>query len=360
MAHIRKDMISFFLTTRCNLNCRYCYTNKTKHKHQTLALDFAKVGIDDYFRENTSRHIRFFGAGEPTVELKLMKAIRDYAAQTAGSQLVVETQTNGVFRMPTTEWLAENLDIIWVSSDGLPETQDFYRRALTGKPTSRIVEKNVRFLTTHGRGMVGIRATITSRNVLSQREMLKYFGDLGVRAVWSDPVFPAIGKNEAYDSPDLMEYAREFVIAEEFARNNKIFYGSILTCNFDENTTQHCRACLPVPHLTTDGYVSACDMALFGEDRGPMSVFIYGRWMKGDNKIEYDQAKIRILRSRSIENIAACHNCEVRYRCGGYCLGEVVNETGSLFGRKNYVCDAIQYLWWNLPRPKELYKYLHP
>lgn len=47
-----------------------------------------------------------------------------------------------------------------------------------------------------------------------------------------------------------------------------MFYGSILTCNFGDTVTTHCRACLLVPHLITDGYVSACDMALFGKKKG--------------------------------------------------------------------------------------------
>ena len=34
----------------------------------------------------------------------------------------------------------------------------------------------------------------------------------------------------------------------------------------DEPGEYACRSLLPVPHLTTDGYVSACDMALFGKD----------------------------------------------------------------------------------------------
>ena len=82
MAHVRKQMISFFLTTKCNLRCIYCYTYKNqdmKKEHQTLDFNFAKRGVDDFFRDNTSRHIRFYGIGEPTLELELIKKIRDYA-----------------------------------------------------------------------------------------------------------------------------------------------------------------------------------------------------------------------------------------------------------------------------------------
>jgi len=294
------------------------------------------------------------------MELSLMKAIRQYASERAGSALLVETQTNGAFSGSKARWLAENVDIIWVSSDGLPEAQDTYRRTVGGKPSSPIVEKNIRFLAQNGRGMVGIRTTITALNVRTQKEMLDYFFDCGVRTVWSDPLFPAVGQQTAEGAPDPLEYARELVAAEQHARDKGMFYGSILTCNFDEDTDRHCRACLPVPHLTTDGYVSACDMALFGSDPGPMAVFIYGRWNEERGVIEYDSEKIGLLQSRSINRIPGCGECEARYRCGGYCLGEVVNETGSLFGRKDRACEAIRFLWRHMPRPATLFRYLHP
>ena len=112
MAHFRKEMISFFLTTKCNLKCKYCYTNKEDFMHQTLSFDFAKVGIDDFFKKSTSRHIRFFGAGEPTCEFELLKRIYDYAYSLAGDELTVEIQTNGYFSTSVREWIAQNADIV--------------------------------------------------------------------------------------------------------------------------------------------------------------------------------------------------------------------------------------------------------
>lgn len=67
MAHVNKQMISFFVTTSCNLACSYCYIirDKSERWNQRLNLNFAKAGIDDFFAGNSSRHIRFFGGGEP-------------------------------------------------------------------------------------------------------------------------------------------------------------------------------------------------------------------------------------------------------------------------------------------------------
>ena len=77
MPHYNKQMISFFLTTKCNLCCRYCYNYKERAqvKEQTVPFEIAKSGIDWYFANNENRHIRFYGPGEPTQEFELMKAI---------------------------------------------------------------------------------------------------------------------------------------------------------------------------------------------------------------------------------------------------------------------------------------------
>lgn len=360
MSHPKKVMISFFLTTKCNLDCVYCYTNKHKYKHQTLDFKFAQLGVDDFFKSNNSRHIRFFGAGEPTMEFELMKKIREYAYEKAGNKLLVETQTNGVFSITIAKWLSDNIDIIWVSLDGVPDIQNHYRPTITGKPTSDVIERNIKYLIRKGTCMVGIRSTINNMNLYNQIDNIRYFASLGVKYIWTDPMFPTVGEKDAYEEIDILEYAKEYLKAKKYADKHNIFYGSFLTCNFDEKTKYHCRACLPVPHLTTDGYVSACDMALFGANNNHMSVFIYGKWDRGNNKIIYDEEKINYIKSRNVDNMPGCNNCIAKYHCGGYCLGEVMNETHNLFGKKERVCEPIRYLMRNMQTNMGCYKYLHP
>lgn len=360
MPHVNKKMLSFFLTTKCNLSCRYCYTNKDNYKHQTIPFEFAKLGIDTFLGKDKLKHIRFFGAGEPTEEFELMKKICDYSAKNLENDLTIETQTNGVFSHNKAEWLAEHFDIIWVSCDGLPDIQNYFRPTVGGGPSSKTLERNVNFLTKNCKGMTGIRTTITSLNIHKQIEIIKYFHELGVKYVWSDPIFPAVGSKTSINTFDVMSYAEEFVPASEFAASLGMVYKSFLTCNFDNETKYHCRACIPVPHLTTDGYISACDMALFGNEKDHMSIFIYGKWDKSKNTIVYDQNKINYLQSRSVDNMPGCKDCSVKYNCGGYCLGEVTNETNNLFGKKNSVCGPINYLAKKIGLNNGCCKYLHP
>ncbi len=370
MAHVKKEMLSFFLTTKCNLACRYCYTNKEKEKHkdQTIPFEFAKLGIDYFIYEYP--HIRFFGAGEPTQEFNLMKKIRNYAYDKVGNKLKLELQTNGVFPETVRGWLAKHADIIWVSFDGLPDVQDYYRPLKrTGKPSSPFIEKNVKYLRNYGRGMTGVRVTITNKNIRQQKEMVDYFAKLGVKHIWTDPLFHSVGDKPISENVnaetvkpliDIEKYVDEFIQAQRYAKIKKIFYGSFLACNFDEETQYHCRACIPVPHLTTDGYISACDMALYGEDNNHMNLFIYGKWDEKNNKLAFFKERICYLQSRSVHSIKNCKDCPVKLNCGGYCLGEVVNETGNLFGNKKYVCRSIIKLACKTETNFGCYEYLHP
>lgn len=360
MPHSDKDMISYLLTTRCNLDCRYCYTNKTDYDHQTLDLDFARAGTRDYFETRESRHIRFFGAGEPTYEFGLVRDIYDYAREVGGNGVTAEIQTNGVFSRRTADWMCENLDIIWVSCDGTPDIQNYYRPTLGQAPSSDALEKNVRYLVSQGNGMTGMKMTVSSKVVGRQKECLQYFYDLGVRKVWADPIFPAIGQTTALDDIDYDDYTKDFLEAVEFARSKGMHYGSLLTCNFDSESEINCRACLPSPHLTTDGYISACDMAMFGNNDDHMSVFIYGKWDAERKTISYDQEKIDILRSRTIHNMPGCGDCNARKNCAGFCLGEVTNESRDLFGKKDQTCKTIQYLAKHMDINKGAYEYTHP
>ncbi|MCD8150798.1 MAG: radical SAM protein [Clostridiales bacterium] len=149
MGHCRKRMLSFFITTGCNLACDYCYVDndtideqgRVIRKNQTIDLEFAYDAIDYFLNNGVPSHLRFFGPGEPTVRIDVIKAIIDYAKSKSGLNVTTELQTNGAFSKDVVEYLAEEMDIIWISSDGLPIHHDAHRKDKTGKGSSRLIEK---------------------------------------------------------------------------------------------------------------------------------------------------------------------------------------------------------------------------
>jgi len=352
------------MTTRCNLKCTYCYLERYIQGSQSISLEFAKQGIRDFFSSSQIRHVRFYGVGEPALEFEKIKAIREFAFGLGGGDLKTEIQTNGVFSTDVTLWLADNIDIIWISDDGPPDIQDTQRPLREGGKSSEVIERNIATLLDRGtKATVGARSTITPTNLYRQVEMIEYFHRLGIKAIFSDPVFPRVETNLAnvkslnVGEDFMMKYAREFLQARRRAEELGIFYGSIFIVNFDEKTEYFCRSCLPCPHLTTDGYVSCCDLAFFGHI---LPELIYGKYDGHKGIIDYDHEKIAAIRSRKASNLTECQSCEVLYFCAGACFGEGVNETGRLLGVKKTYCEAIRFLAKHMPLDAGLYPFLHP
>jgi uncharacterized protein len=354
----------------------YCYNSKERAEveEKSLPLEIAKAGIDEYFAKNTSRHIRFYGPGEPTMEFELMKQITEYARQKTDNAVTTELQTNGAFNPKVRQWILENLNIVWVSFDGTPNIQNAQRPMGNQlAPSAPLIEENVKWLITN-RGdrnlMIGARVTMTDLNVHRQIEMVDYFNSLGIKHIWTDPIFPEVKRKAVCNDgdrsndwatkhliKDLDVYVKNFIKATRYAQTKGVFYGSFLTCNFDGEAKIHCRSCTPTPHLTPDGYVSACDLVVYGENAYHMDCFIYGKW--NGKTFDYDENKIKALRDRNIDNIKHCQDCEAKLHCGGQCLGEVMNETGKLDGQKAATCVAIRELYKELGEC-ETYDYMHP
>lgn len=372
MAHVRKQQITFILATRCNLKCRYCYTKKNpdvKKEHQRLDLNFAKRALNDFFRDYSSRQIRFYAAGEPTCEFNLMKDIRDYAYELAGGELEVELQTNGYFKKRVAEWVLRNVDILWISCDGPPDIQDDQRPKKPkpgGRPgpSSWLVEHNLKLFAGQEHMQLGVRVTVTAPTIQRQTEIVAYFHELGIRYVNVHPACaPVEGSSDQIFQWDPIDFAENFLESRSYAEKLGIFYNSLYTANFDEETRHACRACIPYPQITTDGYVSCCDFSQFGPEyaQGPLQQLIYGKYIPEDDRIAYDEDKIHEIRSRCAENLekGPCRGCKFIYHCAGGCLGQVVNETGDLMGIHERNCRITKYLAERMPLAQRLNPVLH-
>lgn len=383
MPHCNKKMLSFFLTTKCNLCCRYCYNAKERNniKEQTIPVEIAEAAIDWYFEKNQSRHIRFYGPGEPTQEFEKMKHITEYAKKhnNGGNDVSVEIQTNGVFTNEVRSWILDNVNILWASFDGMLEVQNYnrplnpiYSDIFDKKTSGEVLEQNIKWLNKN-RGsrnlMVGARVTITDKNISKQIEMVDYFYSLGIRQVWTNPLFYSVGKipvcqdqekKNAYEF-NMNLYVAEYLKAYYYAKEKGMFWGSFLTINFDGEAEHHCRSCDPLsaPHITPDGYISACDMVVIGAKPYHMSLFIVGKWNTESKSFELYNERIKQLNERKSTNMKHCQQCPAMLHCGGYCLGEIVNETGKLDGQNPIKCMGVKKLFSELG-VCEPYQYLHP
>ena len=387
MPHCNKQMLSFFLTTMCNLCCIYCYNAKERNKlkEQTIPLDVAKAAVDWYFEHNESRHIRFYGPGEPTQAFGRLKEIVAYAKShpNGGDRVTVEIQTNGVFTEEVRDYALNNFNIMWMSFDGMPDIQNHnrplnpkFKQIFGGRTSAQVLEDNVKWLNDNKGNrnlMVGARCTITNENLDKQIEMIDYFSSLGIKYVWTDPLFQSVGQKPVCEDPiklasysfNMDGYVDNYIDAYRYAKDKGIFWGSFLAVNFDGESPYHCRACTPLkaPHITTDAHVSACDMALNGSNPYHMSPFIVGKWNGNTKTFDWDYDKIKALNERKSTNMDHCKGCPAQKHCGGYCPGETTNNTGNPNGKNpKPICTAVRRLWDVLGAElsKKRYEYFHP
>ena len=366
MGHWRKKMISILLTNRCNMACKYCYLSggqECKNRPtKKIDLDFAKIGISDYFSMSNTYAVRFFADGEPTLEFDTMKDIYSYAKEISEGKCIFELQSNGFFSDAIAKWIKDNINIVFISYDGLPEINDTQRCLANGEGTSSVIERNIKTLLTNPKCQVGVRATITNNNVYYQKEMIDYFYSIGVKILFSDLVFAPIGGSTESFNVNYTTFVDTFVDAKEYAKHKygkDFFYGSMYCANFDEKVCYACRSCLPTPHLTPDGYVTCCDFCVTSSDEN-MRELIYGTYDPVTKKIFYDQRAIDHIRTRTPDNIPECRNCEVKDYCAGACLGEALNETGDFYGVKKDACNAIKYMWEKMGKKTIDIPFLHP
>jgi radical SAM protein with 4Fe4S-binding SPASM domain len=365
MAFSNKEQITFLLTAKCNLSCRYCYMPKW-HGPGDLLLDpaFAQAGLKDFFAQSQSRTIRFFSPGEPTMAFDRMLEIWEIARDLAGEDLRTELETNGYFDSAIADWIEQHVDYLWISCDGWPRLQDQQRPRSNGRPSSEVVLRNVRRFAATGGLQFGVRATIEDHSIDSQTALINYFCDLGVKYVAASPAYHS-KPNPAVVTPSLLRFAEHFVPAYTRARELGMLYLTLLMVNFDEETNIYCQASIPTPRLTPDGYVSCCDWAAFGSPslcKGQQQELIYGRFDPSSSSIIYDEKKIERLRQRCTSYLAQshCFGCAALRHCAGGCVGKLMAATDDLYRPSLDWCEAVQYLFARLPVNQGAYDVLHP
>jgi radical SAM protein with 4Fe4S-binding SPASM domain len=333
------------------MNCVYCYAQQDKN-NKTISITFVKTALQEFYKKGGPLGLRLFGIGEPTTAFAKMKRIVEIAKSISSERFDIELQSNGYFPPAVSNWVEDNVDILWISCDGPPDIHDRYRPTRGGKPTSSVILDNIRRFSNSERCVLGVRATITSETYPRQKEIVEFFHSLGVKHISADPLFLPVTsyrdglsfpRNLAVDNPE--EYAEQFVLAHERALELGIEYNSIFTVNLGTNNKFGCRGCYTNPHLTVDGVVTCCDMA-FKRDT-PLKEMVWGRFDGRHRRIEYIQnAKKGIFRRRA-GNIPECQGCEWEAECCGGCFGEALNETGDVCGVKKFSCRATKYI---LPR----------
>ena len=150
-----------YLTTKCNMNCSYCYEKEVREKenfiHKDLTIEDINVFLKEIeIRENSYNSTIVIMGGEPFLKFNLIEYIIEYCKKSQkpfgwGISIV----TNGtLLNHENISYLQKNLKdnqsncvvSLEVSYDGIGHSRRIFSN---GYPTKELVEKNLALLNTY-------------------------------------------------------------------------------------------------------------------------------------------------------------------------------------------------------------------
>lgn len=141
---------AIWVTTKCNMNCLYCYEGKEK---TNLVLSKEKADcLINYILENEKNENReidiTYHGGEPLLEFQMIRYITENLLhKLKDKQVYFSTTTNGtILNEEIIEFLSRYKFEMSVSIDGEKETHDLYRKFFNGQGSYDVVIKNSKIL----------------------------------------------------------------------------------------------------------------------------------------------------------------------------------------------------------------------
>jgi uncharacterized protein len=332
--------IDLDLTVKCNLNCDYCFKEKT-NKDMSLKTAQDAVCWLIFASTDARRIVVNFIGGEPLMRFGLIKKLVPFAKRRAyqhGKFIHFGITTNGTI-------LSKKIIDFWrqwgigfhTSIDGSPSVHDRHRHFRDGRPSSPLLERNIPKILAL-RPNTTARATVLPDTVKYLPVSFEYLLNMGYKSVAFVP-----GSFSLWDKPSADEFHKQFGIVS--LRTMELFRkGRFIKLKFFD---EGCRA-------LAKGENSRPGMPACGAGRGMVLIDVNGdiwpchRWSKkresqwrlGSIYEPYFNYNARgyINAPKTAEQLDACRDCKGLLICAGGCPAENLEDTGAIHQRHPLGC----------------------
>lgn len=172
-------LLILWVTTDCNLRCRYCYANGGD-KPDYMSWEVAQRALDLVATFGTRFKVQFAG-GEPLLNLGLIEQVVAYAREKEWD-VVYQIQTNATLVDAATAAFLRRAGIdTGVSLDGLAVVNDFLRPFADGRGSTTAVITGIEELRAAGM-RVGLTAVISNESIRGLPDLVtlaSYLGNVG-------------------------------------------------------------------------------------------------------------------------------------------------------------------------------------
>ena len=286
---------SIWVTTGCNMKCKYCYE---KEKKDTM---FSKENVHQLveFIKKTSGmkkiQVSFFG-GEPLLNFSVIKEIVLELEKEHFEKVVYDMTTNGLLLdSEKVQFIKDKGIRISLSCDGTKKVNDHNRVDYLGNGTHDRVMEKYRMLVERGIYNIRIRATVNSETYGMLKKSIEFF-----KSIDDDiSVFFAIDYFDSNWTQEKIDELGEMIanIYREGNNNIDIIGDKMIT-------KSRCSGGISSFHIYTNGDIYPCSFVINNED------FCIGDIYNGidTKKIEKN---IEIYNSKAYE----CKDCDYEEYC---------------------------------------------
>lgn len=329
----------FHITNSCNLDCPYCYINKTKG---SMTWDIAKQAIDALtetavLEKRPGVMIKLAG-GEPLLKFPLIKRVVKYGKQ-HGEKYGIKNQfhliTNGtLITQGVVEFLKENDVKISISLDGIGAYNDQQRFYPNQKGSFETIDKGMRMLKEQGMTPF-VLITVTSHSLAGLPNFTRYLlkNNIGFRYSLyrgSDNLDPKnVNPKEAIkilnQCYDLFE--------QNLPENDLMFFHQFCDIKFTKKRKRNCGIGSNGIIIGHKGQVAICQI-LLDQPVGDIS--------RSTNllKIVKNQNQFN-AKDHTVDDKLECKNCLWRYICSGGCPLLTKDAYGS-YDMSSPYCEAFR------------------
>lgn len=317
---------AIWVTTSCNLQCKYCYEG---HNKPDMILDKEKADdilrfIEKDLKENKDSDLTIdFHGGEPFLNFKIIKYlvekfIKKYASK---RNVTFGTTTNAtIMNDEILDFIKEFIPDITVSLDGTKEVHDYLRPYKNGLGSYDVSIRNCLKIL-HNVPMLRVRMTVTPDNVETLSDGIISLIDYGFKIIvpiidqfdrrWSDTFFKQLGQ-QIQRVKGKIEGSSELAVSlcePIFIKSSALCSGGISSKN-----------------IYTDGSIYPCMMA------GGIPEFQIGDIYSG-----ISHGKLAKILSYNKQVFEECSNCALMNACNGNRC-KIINRM--VTGRYNYPSEV--------------------
>lgn len=253
--------ITFWVTERCNLACKYCYVHK---QPKTMTLETAEQTIKyftDKFDATVAAGKRINVAlhgGEPLLNFDVIRYIIKTLKERYDGHIIFTMTTNGtVFEKDIYDFIKGKVQIS-VSIDGNRKTNDTNRIYPNGESSFDKVVETLKFLKEQGE-YIRVRMTVNKETLPAMAENYIYLDqmDMGV-------VTFALDAGAAWNQQDMQIYYENYEKIMEYMIEKDKKAAQYLLFNIKEATFRRRTGCdggTNTFHISADGGIYPCALA---------------------------------------------------------------------------------------------------